>query len=301
MSYNVSAEFDDYRARYHWVCKGLDFLLEGTKYNQRNPRLYWNLGWFTGHKMGISDEKTQFRQMFRDDTDFHNSLLGFISVDSARGPDGKPDSWLVGYLWYLKAHSVAESGVPGTWVQLDSSTGGYADKRRSPVIFYSDPSMALMSHAEAVTDEMIPGEKTRNAWARAGTSWKAFGDMDIPTTFEHTVRLNNRDRLAGRSGTAPGETRRDGTRTPGEDPSRTQGETCPGGTRCLRYLLGGEAATDGGRNARVQSSLREADGLRSGLGRGDARGPAGDGPFLRYASHASQSVRRTDCLLRPRS
>lgn len=195
MSYNVSAEFDDYRARYHWVLKGLDFLLEGTKYNQRSPRLYWSLGWFTGHKMGISDEKTQFRQMFRDDKDFHNTLLGHINLDNARGPDGKPDSWLVGYLWYLQAQSVAEKGVPETWVQLDKNANGYADKHRSAVIFYSDPSMALLSHAEAVTDEMLPGEKTRNAWKRAGVSWKEFGDMDIPSTFGHTVRLNNREKL----------------------------------------------------------------------------------------------------------
>jgi hypothetical protein len=195
MAYNVSAEFDDYRARYHWVLKGLDLLLEGTKYNQRNPRLYWNLGWFTGHKMGISDEKVQYRQMFRDDTDFHNSLLGYIPLDSARGVDGKPDSWLVGWLWYLQAHSVAEKGVPDTWVQMDANSAGYGDKRRSAVIFYSDPPMALMSYAEAVTEEMIPGEKTRSAWKGAGTAWKEFGDMDIPTTFEHTVRLSNRDRL----------------------------------------------------------------------------------------------------------
>ncbi len=48
LSYNVSAEFDNYRHRYEWVKKGIEFLVEGTHYNERSPRLYWNLGWFLG-------------------------------------------------------------------------------------------------------------------------------------------------------------------------------------------------------------------------------------------------------------
>ena len=39
LSYNVSAEFDDYRSRYHWVKKGLEFLLEGTQVQPAQPAL----------------------------------------------------------------------------------------------------------------------------------------------------------------------------------------------------------------------------------------------------------------------
>jgi hypothetical protein len=191
LSYNVSAEFDDYRSRYHWVKKGLEFLLEGTKYNQRNPRLFWSLGWFTGHKIGRSDEQVQFRRLFRQDTDFHNTLMDYVNMNNAGGPDGYPDNWLVAYLWYLQSEAVVDKGIPVTWMRLDVNVEGYTDKRRSPVIFYSDPSMALIAHADAVTGETTPGEKTRNAWKRAGREWENFGSMDIPTTFGHTVRLNS--------------------------------------------------------------------------------------------------------------
>lgn len=190
LSYNVSAEFDDYRYRYHWVKKGIDFLIEGTRYNQRSPRLYWNVGWFVGHKMGISDEKVQFRRMFRTDTDFHNTMMDYINMNNTRGPDGYPDNWLAAYLWYLKSEAVLEQGVPLTWMPVDINEKGYADKRRSSVIFYSDPSMALISHADAVTKDYTPGEKTRNAWRRAGEEWDKFGSMDVPTSWGHTVRLN---------------------------------------------------------------------------------------------------------------
>jgi hypothetical protein len=74
---------------------------------------------------------------------------------------------------------------------MDPEKEGLTDKRRSSVIFYSDPSMALIGHAEAITGEMEPGEKTRNAWRRAGLEWEKFGNLDIPTSYGHTVRLNS--------------------------------------------------------------------------------------------------------------
>ena len=190
LSYNVSSEFDDYRHRYHWVKKGLDFLMEGTQYNQRNPRLFWNLGWFTGHKIGLSDESKQFRKLFREDEPFHDKML-YIDMSRAHGPDGYVDNWLVAHLWYLQSSAVVDTGVPITWLRMDPEKEGLTDKRRSSVIFYSDPSMALIGHAEAITGEMEPGEKTRNAWRRAGIEWEKFGNLDIPTTYGHTVRLNS--------------------------------------------------------------------------------------------------------------
>ncbi len=190
LSYNVSTEFDDYRHRYHWVKKGIEFLIEGTRYNQKNPRLFWNLGWFVGHKIGIADEKKQFRRMFRTDTDFHDLMAGYINMNESRGPDGYPDNWLVGNLWYLQSEAVVEKGVPVTWMRVDVNSEGYTDKRRSSVIFYSDPAMALISHADAITGEITPGEKTRNAWRRAGEAWEKFGAIDIPTSWGHSVRLN---------------------------------------------------------------------------------------------------------------
>ncbi len=190
LSYNVSAEFDDYRHRYHWVKKGIEFLVEGTRYNQRNPRLFWNLGWFIGHKIGRSDETDQFRRMFRKDNDFHTTMMDFVNMNNSRGPDGYPDNWLVAYLWYLQSEAVVEKGVPVTWMRVDVNNEGYTDKRRSSVIFYSDPAMALISHADAATKDFTPGEKTQNAWRRAGEEWESFGAMDIPTSWGHTLRLN---------------------------------------------------------------------------------------------------------------
>lgn len=189
LSYNISAEFDNYRDRYHWVKKGIEFLIEGTRYNLHSPRLYWNLGWFSGHKIGRADEYLQFRRLFRKDRDFQEEMVADINIERAKGPDGYPDNWLVGYLWYLKSQDVVDQGVPVTWLRIDPAQHGINDKRRSSVIFYSDAPMAFISYADAITEEIIPGEKTQNAWARAGKSWTDYGNMDIPTTEGPPIRL----------------------------------------------------------------------------------------------------------------
>ena len=59
LSYNCSVEFDDYRQRYRWVIKGFEFLEDGIRYNQRQPRLQWELGWDISHKIGKADESKQ--------------------------------------------------------------------------------------------------------------------------------------------------------------------------------------------------------------------------------------------------
>ena len=73
LSYNVSHEFDDYRDRYRWVIRGIDFLKEGIQYNEHKPVLQWDVGWFIRHKIGRADEKKQFRKLFKEDDDFHGS------------------------------------------------------------------------------------------------------------------------------------------------------------------------------------------------------------------------------------
>ena len=51
LSYNISVEFDDYRDRYAWVMKGIEFLRQGISYNTREPRLLGRMGWFIGQKI----------------------------------------------------------------------------------------------------------------------------------------------------------------------------------------------------------------------------------------------------------
>ena len=80
LTYNTSVEFDDYKDRYDWVIKGINFLKEGKNANTSpdNPKLTESritarLGWFISNKIGKADEHRQYRRLFKEDDQFHNA------------------------------------------------------------------------------------------------------------------------------------------------------------------------------------------------------------------------------------
>lgn len=172
LSYNVSVEFDDYRERYRWVMRGIEFLGEGIRHNQREPVLVWDTGWFTSQKIGRSDERALFRPMFKKDDDFHDKLPYFAQ-------DPTRDNWLVGKRWFRRVLELVREGarMRGT----------------SPVVYHSDPPMCQMNYSEAIEGEGTFGEAARRAWRQASREWYEFGKDSIPTSFGVNVRLNDLD------------------------------------------------------------------------------------------------------------
>lgn len=170
LSYNVSAEFDDYRERYRWVIKGIGFLQDGIQYNQHSPHLVWDVGWFIGQKIGRADEHKQFRRLFKEDEEFHKSR-----------PLEYRDNWLVGKEWFLKAEDLVAKGA--------------SLKQTSPVLFYSDAPMSQMNYSEALATDGVFGEKGLRAWKTASEEWHQFGEREILTSSGEKIHLNMRERL----------------------------------------------------------------------------------------------------------
>ena len=178
LAYNVSTEFDDYRQRYEMVREGTEFLTRGVRQNRNAPRLIWYTGWFYGQKMGMSDERTQFRRLFADDEVLHESLMDEgIAVDSpeARGPLGKPDNWLVGRLWLNHGYELVDGGVK--------------IRRQTPLNFFETGPKWRIKHAEAIESEGVLDQRAQNAWENAYETWAEFGDRSIPTTAAFTIKL----------------------------------------------------------------------------------------------------------------
>ena len=171
LSYNVSVEFDDYRDRYHYVRRGIQFLKRGEAYNKENPHLLWDLGWFIGQKIGRADEVVQYRRLFKGDDDFH-------PVD--RAPE-KRDNWLVGKEWYLKAVDAVDNK-------------GRSLGRKSPKVFYSSPIMSQINYSEAIEKEGF-FDKARRAWRLAAAEWREFGDRPIEHSTGIILHLNDEPRL----------------------------------------------------------------------------------------------------------
>lgn len=180
LSYNISVEHDDYRFRYLWVKKGIEFLIRGTRYNRNEPKLFWTLGWYTGQKFGRADEHTQFRRLFHDDDDFHNELAKYIPLDSEGrgGADNRPDNWLASRLWYESAYDIV--------LNRNAPIRG-----KAPHIFYADGPKSRMNYAAAIESEGLLNEIAEYAWKVAGEEWRQYGDRVVPTSWGERIRLND--------------------------------------------------------------------------------------------------------------
>jgi hypothetical protein len=176
LSYNVSAEFDDYRDRYYWVTRGINFLKEGERYNQDEPRLLWDIGWFIAHKIGRADEHQQFRKLFRNDDDFHG-------LDR---PRDRRDNWLVGKESFLEAQDAVD--LKGRPLRIKG-------KGKSEVIFYAEAPMCQMNYGETIESEGMHDEVARQAWKLAGREWNEYGNRRLLHSAGHRIRLNDAERL----------------------------------------------------------------------------------------------------------
>lgn len=169
VSYNISVEFDDYHQRYFWIKQGIKYLQEGSRYNELEPRLVYDVGWFTGHKIGVADEKQQFRELFRidDDEEFPNH---------AQRRQDRKDNWLVGQEYFEKAIALVEDR-------------GASIHSMNPFVFFSEPAMCQIDYAMALQDDGVFEEKGRLAWTDADERWTQYGLRDMPTSDNLIVHL----------------------------------------------------------------------------------------------------------------
>jgi hypothetical protein len=196
LSYNISVEFDDYRERYRWVIKGFQFLNDGIKYNEGQPKLPWELGRYVSQKIGKADEVKQYRRLFAKDTDYRESLPADLR-DAGLDYRGLLDNWLVGKGWYEKAVNLIESPeCQGTMGQ-------------SRLIYSSSAPMCQMNYAEAMEKDGMFGERAKEAWKTASGEWSlnesSYGNKPMPSTTmlkddrPVMVRLNDLEKEEAKS------------------------------------------------------------------------------------------------------
>ena len=171
LSYNISVEFDDYRDRYAWVIKGIEFLRQGIALNRFEPRLLGRMGWFIGQKIGKSDEKKEFRKMFIADDDFHER-------DDPQRTIPERDNWLVSRTKFVQGQQLTDSGAP---------------LKTTPLIFHSEPMMSAINYGRALEEDGTFGTTARRAWELAGDETRRFAMREIPTSWNVPIRLGLRE------------------------------------------------------------------------------------------------------------
>lgn len=191
VSYNVAAQWDDYRDKYFWVIAGFKLLARGMEFNELEPQFPYDLGWTIGHKIGQADEKNDFRILFRRDDDFHR--LPWAQWVNER------DNWLFGKRYLELAQD-------------------YVDRRGAVLrslgseIFNMQPALSQSFYAQTLEQEGTFGEQARQAWQQARTEWQKFGEREFPTSRGFSIRFNDLPQLEQRLAEAEAKLK---TLTPG--------------------------------------------------------------------------------------
>lgn len=168
LSYNASAEYDDYRERYRWVIRGIDFLIRGVEYNRQAPKLCKATGWTISQKIGIADEKEQYRRLLREDDEF------WLRHDKLKLPSER-DNWILGRRWYLQGEELIKAG---------HSVGN-----ESHFLYFSNSRLNLFNYAMWKRMEGIFGEEAIRAWENAGAAWNEFSKMELSTAIPKDGKL----------------------------------------------------------------------------------------------------------------
>ncbi|MDR0870045.1 MAG: hypothetical protein LBN39_04560 [Planctomycetaceae bacterium] len=162
LAYNASAEFDDYRERYRWCIRGIDFLTTGVENNLKAPKLCKATGWTISQKIGIADENQQYRRLLREDEDFGQKHDCPLPSDR--------DNWMLGRRWYHQGEQlVKEEGI---------SIGNESD-----FLFFSNSRLNLFNYAVWKRKDGIFGAEAVRAWDNAGAEWNEFAKMDLSTAI----------------------------------------------------------------------------------------------------------------------
>jgi len=163
------------RTRFSWVKKGLAFLKQGMPFNKRDHRMPSKLGFFTGNKMGKSDEKLSFRRMFRKDDEFHQEMSTHIAPDLYDQLSYGPDSWKMAYQWYAYSRDMVEK---------DS-----CPQREPDMMFYMYRPAQLRNQGLALQEEFRSDEIMQEVWREASDEWTGYGNEEISNTQGITVSL----------------------------------------------------------------------------------------------------------------
>ena len=162
LAFNVSAECDDVKDRFHWVKQGAKYLLRGIAANERSPELQFDMGEFVGRKIGRSDEKESFRKFFRVDP---REDLYAGKADPDINPNNE-DNYQRAKTWFQRSNDLIEAGEE--------------QHRMDTILMLAYPYHSTRDYAQARKDEGLLDAETTSAWQQFYTEWtEAYGKKEF--------------------------------------------------------------------------------------------------------------------------
>ena len=222
LAYNVSVEWDAPEDKYDWIKKGIKFLQDGVKKNQKSPDLIWDTAWTYYHKLGFSDESIILRRLFRDDDDEEfktrpdrraqrrqqrqlPARLRLVQPAGRAGRRGRGRGW------------PTATSRPTSTTSTPRPAQGPARRPRLPLDARPrpDPLRRRPGEESIVGIPATFGEVAKNEWGKALDEWVEFGELRVP-------RRTTRSASTARRHAAGPDRRRH--RTPRSSPSSTENQ-----------------------------------------------------------------------------
>ena len=176
LSYNMPPQFDGYKARYAWVRRGINVLLDGAEQNPGTMDLLWMAARFISRKIGEADDRAAFRELFSRDKELQNRLAKYIDLDKAKSPDAEIDNFLVAKLLFEHC--------------IERHTNEGATMTFSPVLFFSRPAVTQARYAESL-GRSGESNAAQRAWKEAERLHKELGARTIDMGDGIRIRLND--------------------------------------------------------------------------------------------------------------
>ena len=173
-AYNKSMEVGgSARNKYQWVRRGIEVLLDGHEAEPESVDLLWLSAKFIALKIGGSDERQQYQELFSKDAELHRRLARYIDIEKAKS-DNRIESWLAARLLFQHCIDQRRKGKQ-SGIQ--------------PFRFYSGTWRAVTGFARELNtrDEF---ERSSSYWATAEDELRLFGDQLIGVLDGTEIRLN---------------------------------------------------------------------------------------------------------------
>jgi hypothetical protein len=175
LAYNTLIEFDGYQARYAWIHRGLEVLLDGAEQNPDTIDLTWMAARFIARKIGEADERAAYRRLFAEDKDLHQRISPLIDLKAARSPDQEVDNWLAARLLFEHC--------------IDRHVKSGASATVPPLLLFSQPAATQVRYAQAL-GEAGHWQEALEAWQVAEQLHDELGETTIPLGADR-IRLND--------------------------------------------------------------------------------------------------------------
>ena len=184
LSYNVSVAFDDYHDKFYWVIEGLNYMLDGVRVNDKEPRLYWDMAWFISNKIGRDDAAKYYRRLFSGERGDHGTTPPITSRTSANALPRPP-------AFRATATSTTIGMAGKAWFRAAESKINpprYPVRGMATVVFYSDAPTCQFYYADNLEKDGIFGQVAPRAWKDAENEWHDFGEFPIETFYEDDLK-----------------------------------------------------------------------------------------------------------------